>query len=214
MSLRARLDTAFGPGGPHQPLFYNHPPALRFELSRGGTPIRQFRDALDRAMTILSGVFPSDTPLVALFRLRLYADQPALGPVRQQLGVLRQMGIPVPREREIWHTAADDEDGPLILRSLAFATAADRLEELLWGALAVDLGIRPRNAADLYLLAPDSGVIAHPYDDRGLDLIGPKNALLPFYRRHRDWLLDYDRATMDAAFAVEDAVLHATCKEP
>lgn len=40
-----------------------------------------------------------------------------------------------------------------------------------------------------------------PYDDRGMDVVGPnKNLLLQLYRQHHPYLLDYDRDAMDATF--------------
>nr|WP_279564018.1 DUF3885 domain-containing protein [Pseudomonas koreensis] len=41
-----------------------------------------------------------------------------------------------------------------------------------------------------------------PYDDRGMDVVGPnKNLLLQLYRLHHTYLLDYDRHTMDTTFS-------------
>lgn len=202
MSIRDRLRAGFGPGGPQWPLFYSHPPALRFELSQGGSPIRQFRAAMDRALTILAGVFPAGGHVTAVFRHHGHSGDSLFEPARGQLHALRRLGIAVPRAREIWldPLAEPEEDALPFVPTLAFEASAERLEELLWGALAVDLGIHPRHAASLYLFDPASGLLAHPYDDRGLDLAGPKDALLPLYHRHRDWLLDYDRAAMDAVF--------------
>ena len=46
----------------------------------------------------------------------------------------------------------------------------------------------------------------HPYDDRGMDVIGPNHALLAdLYHRFNERLLDYDRARMDGFFASSSA---------
>lgn len=39
------------------------------------------------------------------------------------------------------------------------------------------------------------------YDDRGMDVFGPNGPTLSsLYRKFNPWLLDYDRAEMDAKF--------------
>jgi len=39
------------------------------------------------------------------------------------------------------------------------------------------------------------------YDDRGMDVVGPiRPKLSSLYRKFNPWLLDYDRAEMDAKF--------------
>jgi len=44
-------------------------------------------------------------------------------------------------------------------------------------------------------------MICHPYDDRGMDVIGcRKPALAALYARHRDLLLAYDLDIMDETF--------------
>ena len=44
-------------------------------------------------------------------------------------------------------------------------------------------------------------VVVHPYDDRGMDVIGPdRDSLMPLYERLNGWLLDHDRNAMDAKF--------------
>nr|WP_259641718.1 DUF3885 domain-containing protein [Pseudomonas salomonii] len=40
-----------------------------------------------------------------------------------------------------------------------------------------------------------------PYDDRGMDVVGPNtDLLLQLYRHHHAYLLDYDRPVMDITF--------------
>lgn len=43
--------------------------------------------------------------------------------------------------------------------------------------------------------------MALPYDDRGMDVVGPNKALLSvLYNKHYQYLLEHDRAEIDATF--------------
>lgn len=118
---------------------------------------------------------------------------------------LRDLGVRVGRPRAWWTEPYADEwtEGfePETRVFIAFVVPREALHRLLWGALAKDLGIRPSLGGDLYVADPARGVLVHPYDDRGMDVIGPSHALLAeLYERVGDCLLEYDRARMDAFF--------------
>jgi hypothetical protein len=52
-----------------------------------------------------------------------------------------------------------------------------------------------------YLLSLDRQILFHPYDDHGMDIIGNNRVVLEqIYTKFNDWLLDYDRLTMDEYF--------------
>lgn len=62
--------------------------------------------------------------------------------------------------------------------------------------------IQPKPNCILYLFNLKKHVMVFPYDDRGMDVVGPnKNLLLQLYRLHHTYLLDYDRHTMDTTFS-------------
>ena len=74
---------------------------------------------------------------------------------------------------------------------------------LLWTALARELGITPstRWLSSIYIVDFTRRIAVHPYDDRGLDVIGPdRESLAPLYGQLSGWLLDYDRDAMDVKF--------------
>ena len=53
----------------------------------------------------------------------------------------------------------------------------------------------------LMLFNLDLGIMINPYDDRGMDVLGPNRDLLKMiYNKRNDWLLDYDREQMDAYY--------------
>ena len=49
---------------------------------------------------------------------------------------------------------------------------------------------------------PDLGILACPYDSRGMDLLGPNTERLgQLYTQFDAWLLDYDRPRMAEMFS-------------
>jgi hypothetical protein len=54
---------------------------------------------------------------------------------------------------------------------------------------------------EIYFVNIDKKLIFHMYDDRGLDLISAdKEILRPIYKKHNDWILNYDRKQIDKQF--------------
>lgn len=119
---------------------------------------------------------------------------------------LRRCGVPVGQPRAWWTESYQDGwmDQPDPRFYAAFACGREALHRLLWGALARELGVRPRLAGDLFIADPARGLVLHPYDDRGMDVIGPRDALLDLYHRFNEQLLEDERPRMDAFFASPD----------
>ena len=54
---------------------------------------------------------------------------------------------------------------------------------------------------EIYFVNIDKKLVFHMYDDRGLDIISAKKETLrPIYKKHNDWILDYDREQIDKHF--------------
>lgn len=205
MSLLAELDEVFGPDALADALFYQHSPALRFELAGGETPVAQFLRAIDRARAVLDTAFAGVGELTAVLRLwDDHAPPPSwqaarlwrrAGATLQALGVESPAAVP---ELRVQHTTGNDAPH----WHFAFTLPAARVPELLWGVLAADSGFSPALVARVTLVAPALGVLACPYDSRGLDLVGPNQARLArLYRQFSEWLPDHDRARMAEIFS-------------
>lgn len=198
LPTQERLHRVFGPNAFAAALFYANEPALRFELSRHGAPVDLFTQAFDRAREILGYVFGESTSPVVV--LAFYDTGP---PVRN-LAVfrsLRRCGVRLRRPWACW-TEGDGGADPEERTLVAFRAEAADVDRILWGALAADLGIRPALACRAYFADPERGVLVHPYDDRGMDVIGPDHALLSaLFHRFHGYLLDYDMARMRSFFA-------------
>lgn len=204
---REALHALFGPDAFAFGLFYAHAPALRFELSRGGHRLDQFEQAWDRAREIAGHALDDARELVVVASGSGDSPSEILRPLVRSL---HDCGVPPGRVRAWWtepHPHGDVPDPFDVRVFLAFACERSALHRLLWSALAVDLGVRPRLAGELYVADPARGILLHPYDDRGMDVIaaGAGRALLAeLYHRFGAYLLDYDRARMDAFFAHGD----------
>lgn len=185
-------------------LFYNFPGGLRFELSDGGSPLDQALTALRKATAICDDIFGGEEKI--LVHLEAFAPASCFG-LRKILCELRTAGIVVPRVRDVWLEAEDqtdkaDESGAWV--STAFEISTAKLQNLLWCAVTADFGasLRPSPHCKVYLLNPNKGILVHPYDDRGMDVIsGDTAALAGLYDRHNNLLLDYDMEAMRETFA-------------
>lgn len=197
-ALRDELHSVFGPAAFGDGLFYSHAPAIRFELSRHGAHVDLFAQAFDRGREILTAIFPPDSPLVAVV---VMYEEPSRAVLRTALKSLRRLGVRPVRPRTVWREDGAEGEPEDARTFVAFACGAEAVPRLLWGAAAVDLGVYPRLPGRVYLCDPARGVLAHPYDDRGMDVVGPNHALLAeTYRRFPSYLLDYDRERMAGFF--------------
>jgi hypothetical protein len=185
-------------------LFYNFPGGLRFELSEGGSPLDQVLVALRKATVICDDVFARDE--VILLHLQTFAP-PSRFRLRAKIRELRLAGVDIPKVRDVWlekeeDAAADDDDDRYWI-NCAFEVPAAKLQNMLWSAFTTDFGpLRPNPNCRVYLLNTNRGIVVHPYDDRGMDIISQsKSALAGLYERHSDLLLDYDMEAMHKTFA-------------
>lgn len=198
-ALRDEIRRVFGPHALDWGLFYVNDPALRFELSGGDGYIEMFTRAWDRAREILAAAFADTAELTVVL-----SDAGGGGMLAHLSSVraLRDCGIRVPRPYEAWRETAGAEWDHEERVFLAFTCGREMVSRLLWGVLANELGVRPRLLSQLYVADPERGILAHPYDDRGMDVIGPNHALLrELYTRFDAYLLGYDRERMDGFFA-------------
>ena len=204
------IDTAFGwrgfPGG----MFYHAPFGLRFEL--GGElegPLR-FLHALDRARTVASSLFLDSDTLVAI--VSVYGEERATrrqsAAIRQleQIGFRHPFGTPAKvAENDQDHIAEFGGDLYRYWYAAQFTNDEASVTALLWASIAREMDIRPkaRWIDTIHIADIHKRLALTAYDDRGMDVIGPTgSALSSIYREFNSWLLDYDRAEMDAKFAV------------
>lgn len=202
MTLKQHINTLAN-GQPYRhALFYKLPGGLRFCMAEGEHFARVLT-AVRKGSIVCEDVFAdADTILV---HLQNYAT-PNRFDMRFTLKQLAMAGIAIPRAREIWAEPVPrqepDDDESWCLNAL-FELPKSCLASLLWCAFAADFGeLRPNPHCQVYLINPASGLMVHPYDDRGMDVVGTnREALRQLYSTHYAWLLGYDLDTMDRTFA-------------
>lgn len=182
-------------------LFYRFPGSLRFGLSSGDSPLNQVLTALRKATAVCDDVFMGEERI--LVHLQAFASASRFS-FREMLRELRLAGIVIPSVRDVWvdQTNDDDDYGAGHWVSCAFEVPVTKLQNLLWCAVATDFGsLHPNPHCRVYLLNSHKGIVCHPYDDRGMDVIGrQKSALAELYTRHHDLLLKYDLEVMRQTF--------------
>jgi hypothetical protein len=221
MDYQSQIQAVFSAHVFERPLFYSDGDGLRFGLSEGGTTIEQFLLAMAKATEICRDVFDGEVITVCL----RFWSRGELSSHREVLSELRDAGVSIPRARSIWFDedidddsdddGDDDEMDEAPSRparhgwvSAAFTVPVSLLPNLLWCAIAKDLCVRPSPRCLVYLFNLEKQLAVFPYDDRGMDIVGPNFAALEqLYVRYEKYLLGYDRAQVDATFLTspEDA---------
>ena len=196
VSIKQQIENTFGDKSLDHALFYNHEGSLRFELSLGPSYVEMFLQAYEKAKKIIDFTFSKSNSLcVCLAFVCEGRFISSLSTFRS----LRDCQIEIPSHYEAWQKSYPDDEYTRTF--IAFQVDNSELPKFLWGTFANELGIRPRSKCKLYIYDTDLGVMAHPYDDRGMDLIGPNKSLLKsVYDDFGSYLLDYDRAEMDRFF--------------
>ncbi|WP_309572266.1 DUF3885 domain-containing protein [Deinococcus sp.] len=194
-ALLSRVLDAFGADAlTHSVFYYAREPALRFELGGEGLVLDRFTQAYDRARAIAALAFKGSSTIVVIPGCYEVGNEGRKAALRSA----RACGVALPASLETLTLPA--EHG-LNRTLVAFENGVEATPRLLWGALAAEMGIRPRLRGDVYLADLSEGILLHPYDDRGLDIVGSKRTqLLPLYTAFGGWLLDHDRPQMDSMF--------------
>ena len=206
MILRNTLAQIAGDSAYGHALFYHYPGGLRFELSAGGSPLDQVLTALRKATSICDDIFDGDAQILVHLRKKSWDSSPFA--LRSTLRELDLAGIHIPADHEAWIVVEDGvTEDDFAERSYTincvFNIPTAKLQNLLWCAFASDFApLSPNPKCRIYLAEPRKGVIVHPYDDRGMDIVGCGHACLQtLHVKHGQWLSDYDKATMRRTFS-------------
>jgi len=193
----------FGPKWCEPALFNSHPHALRFELGIGEHPIDRFLSAHERALAVIQDAFRGARELHLAVQIFPESEIPGMRLLLQCFRDLRECGLPLPL-RDAIRTSQASYDDELWHCIMVMPLQATDLSRVLWAALGHDyanIEPRPRLSAYFHVLSQDLGLLVRPYDDRGMDMIGPNTArLAEVYARHHSWLLSYDLDAMEQSF--------------
>ena len=188
------------------PIFYNAPIGIRFEIGgeddvyikKGMTrklhPNPKYvNKAVERASRIFDALPRKDW----ILRIDLSDERE----IKKILKVLQL----VPSHEKVLNKY--EEDGEKMTHCELYWSLNDidwSSETIIREIILADIGGLNCLVSAVYLLHPNENVLYHLYDDRGLDLVAKdKRMLYPLYERFNDWILDYDRETIDHIFKNE-----------
>lgn len=196
-----KIEHEFGSKWCERALFYSYPNALRFELGTGEHPIDRFLSAHKRALDVVQEVFSDVDDIRVAVQVFAESESPGVISLLQCFRGLRDCGLPLPHRDAIKTSQSSyDEESRYCVMVMPIRQAD--LARALWPPLGHDFRIEPRLSACVYILSKELGILVHPYDDRGMDIIGPnKSKLSEVYDRYRSWLLAHDLDVMDRSFA-------------
>lgn len=204
MSIREQIEEKFGGKAFERPLFYRYEGGLRFELSEDGNYLNQFLTAHQKAMRVCRQVFRACEDITIC--VKIFGGKTLLSRL-SALRELRGAGLLPETDKEHWSQfdeewRGDEDYADSLWHYIAFNAPKEYLINALWCALASDFGfIKPNPMAAVYLFNLTQDVMVFPYDDRGMDVVGPNQHFLKeLYDAFGDYLLEYDREAMDASF--------------
>jgi hypothetical protein len=193
-----------------KPLFYSCDFGLRFDLQVGETDTDEyFQEVTRRASTIFQTAFDNSDKLFLVFMDYKYKRRK----IRfsnftfKQVDSLEKIEISYSKEFRLY-----EPDDKFDVRNIAIIKlTTDRVnnKNILTAIGHTDFPPRqPRldkngflTGKEIYFVNIDKKLIFHMYDDRGLDIISAdKEILRPIYKKHNDWILDYDREQIEKQF--------------
>lgn len=210
----AALVDRFGRNPLEQPVFYNNPHALRFQLDPGtganADPTWRWA-VLDRIRAVARWAF-ADSQDIHVVSPRWVAPQAGTDPGGMSgEKLLRRAGFAAPARLMHLDPPESGEEFATQWFTARSSTPLADVDRIVWLAF-VEPRRKRRYDHLTYFVDIRAGLLLFPYDVRGMDLVAAEAAtLLPAYRAFQDWLLEYDRPAMALAMAkVSDAPGSAT----
>jgi len=187
---------------------------LRFELggdfSNADEVVPRFVRAFGKARTIIHDALAPAERVIAIVGCWPQSENDLFAPAEEGFEALKQAGFRSQpfAEGKGGHPRygnSDDEEWQRSATWRAFdltSTISDR-DVAIWCAVAYEMAVSPKAPVTSFLIDLDRGILVHVYDDRGMDLISlSPETLEECYQKHNEWLLDYDRERIAAAFGL------------
>ncbi|WP_333860864.1 DUF3885 domain-containing protein [Clostridium sp.] len=186
-----------------QPIFYNCPYGIRFEIGIGDVygknmiPRKEYvKNALRRAMTIYNNGIKS----LGILMWEVYS-QPERNKGDFQILFSERITPILPQEEYLKDIKSDGD----IMKKIEFYWDLKKckipINKVFTEIILGDLGGMQEFVASVYLFDIQNHIMLHLYDDRGLDIVAhDKNTLISFYKKLNTWILYYDRKQTDKIF--------------
>jgi|TARA_B110000211_G_C14013263_1_gene524233 hypothetical protein len=204
--MNSYLDKKFSNLKIEQPLFYNWPIGLRFEIGLDDIELSDeyFKAAHERAVSIFEAVFNQDDEVELIYQQ--YSD--GRKKIRKGSFILKQIDstkidlIKYSDVRDIYELSYKSEHWKrLNIPDLSINNI--NYKNILLSLIHTDFSCRkPSVSGECFFINKSKNIIVNLYDDRGMDVISAnKSTLVPLYKLYNDWLLNYDREKMDSVFS-------------
>lgn len=204
--MNSYLDEKFPELKIEKPLFYNWPIGLRFEIGQDELEVSEeyFNAAHERAVSIFETVFSQNDEIEIIYQQ--YSD--GRKKIRKGHFIFKQIestknGLAqYSNVRDIYELSYKSECWKRVnIPSLNLK--AINYKNILLSLIHTDFGCRsPSISGECFFINKSKNIIVNLYDDRGMDVISAsKDVLIPLYKQHNNWLLNYDRKKMDLVFS-------------
>ena len=192
-------------------LFGSWKNGLRFDLQLGDTDTEEyFEEVTKRASSIFKTSFDDSDTVFIIFMDYKYRRRKIRFSnfIFKQIADLTKTEVSYATEKHIY-----DLHDKLDIRNIAIIKiCANRIDSKSIFTAIANTDFQPREprldqhqfftAKEVYFVNIDKKIIFNMYDDRGLDIIAAdQQTLYTIYQKHNDWILDYDRETIDKQFA-------------
>ncbi|MEK5446849.1 DUF3885 domain-containing protein [Paenibacillus sp. FSL R7-0331] len=174
---------------------------IRFELGLESLMDETYRrEGLHRANLICRSIFDPEDHVVFLHHTSFSRNDKRVSTVRLKRFFktrLKQISS------SILPYAFDESDTDLYTfeRKAQIKAKEIRIPYVLECIGNIDFRRKPEAGGQIYLYNKTKGILFHMYDDRGCDVYSSgRDVLLPLYHKHRNWILDYNRYTIDNFF--------------
>ncbi|MBP4047301.1 DUF3885 domain-containing protein [Chromobacterium violaceum] len=188
----SKIKEIFGENCFSNAVFYKYKDSLRFEISQDDNRLNQFITAYENAKNILNSIFKNDFKIYCSLSLSGEHLLSALSQFKE----IKHGGFTIPNLRSI---ESEIDENEKVIR-IIFQTSKEECTKLLWMKLAYELGISPSMWFDLHIFNIEEEIFIHPYDERGIDIIGKKSNLKVIFNQIPHLLLKYDMGKMENSF--------------
>jgi hypothetical protein len=192
------------------PLFYNNAIGLRFEL---GVPYRELEDPVyfetihNRSIALFESIFQNSNELYIVMKTN--DPLPPFEVMNTGVNVFAHyVDANVAKDVTCYEEEATADEGTNeldgYLRSYCLLCSLRDIDYkgILTAISYTDFKSKGDYISDrIFFIHPSKQIVFHMYDDRGLDMVAVrKEELDPLYTKYNEWILDYDRATIDGIF--------------
>ena len=173
-----------------QPLFYNSPIGIRFEIGYGDIDKKEnyLNNAVNRLVQIYNHkAFNPDILRINVIEDDCFVSKPNILDVCKTIG----LGEFVERIEK-----SDIDEEVLVEHQLYWKIGKDDFDykKLFFEIVHGDFGGNRGFVSRVYFLDTENTIIFYPYDDRGADLVASdREKIRCFYNSFHEWILDYDR---------------------